>query len=147
MKENTLTQESQKLLTSAEKKRYFYSAQYFLDGASKKLLKSVQSEQDKILDKFKIIPKKSENEEQKNKYLFLCGVLAAGLWSTYYGLKKISDKFDYDVLENIQNTIKEKRREIHNSLGFTAATVDIKKHLKGGLDATKTFLKNMVDNR
>ena len=145
MKENTLTQESQKLLTSAEKKRYFYSAQYFLDGASKKLLKSVQSEQDKILDKFKIIPKKSENEEQKNKYLFLCGVLAAGLWSTYYGLKKISDKFDYDVLENIQNTIKEKRREIHNSLGFTAATVDIKKHLKGGLDATKTFLKNMVD--
>ena len=144
MKNDNLTNDIQDTnLTTSEKKRYFYSAEYFLEGAAKKLSQSVKKQRFEILDRYKI-KRLEEDHNTKKNYLLQIGLLVGGIWLLHEGIKKAKDVFPYNVMININKAISDVQRKFKQKLGVIAVNVDVEEVIQPALKHATDFLKYMV---
>ena len=144
MKNDNLTNDIQNAnLTTSEKKRYFYSAEYFLEGAAKKLSQSVKKQRFEILDKYKI-KRLEEDHNTKKNYLLQIGLLVGGIWLLHEGIKKATDAFPYNIMKNINEAISDVQQKFKQKLGTIAVNFDVSEAIIPGLKHATDFLKYMV---
>lgn len=135
-------------LTTLERKRYFQSAKYVLEGSAQQLVKRMQAQNYEKLFDFKVKIPKIDKEEVKEKSKIAAlkaaqvGLLVGGLWLLYAGVNKAIDYIPTDITTDIV----EQSKKIKGSLTKTLADNfhKIRNKIRGGLGPLEKFLDGVI---
>lgn len=143
MSVNVIKSEST-ILTATQKKRYFYSAEYFMQGAAKSIIKSAQDQQSKILNSFKI-KRLEDGSIDKSNLGIKIALLVGGLWAGAAAIKKTSEIFPYELFQKIPEKLEDGKQKLKTFISKTYTQLEIESQVKSATAPIIQHLRNAMD--
>lgn len=133
------------VLNTTQKKRYFYSAEYFMQGTAKSIIKKSQDQQSNILKGFNIKRLDDDGSEDKKKLSLKVALLVGGIWVAAEVIKKATDIFPYKLVQEIPQNMENGKQKIKQFVSKMYSEINLEDKVKTAVNPMIQRLRTVID--